>query len=81
MILLALQLGSGREDFMAVEASSKINRNDIDRVTRTKEALEIAFPETVTHAAVYGYEISDQDKTYAESQNVFVFFVRPHDMV
>ena len=81
MILLALQLGSGREDCLAVEASSKINRNDIDRATRTREALEIAFPETVTHAAVYGYEISEQDKTYAESQNVFVFFVRAHDLV
>ena len=79
MILLALRLGSGREDCLAVEASSKINRNDIDRVVLTREALEVAFPEMVTHAAVYGYEISEQDALHAESQNVFVFFVRSRD--
>ena len=79
MILLALQLGSGREDCLAVEASSKVNRNDIDRVVQTREALETAFPEMVTHAAVYGYEISEQDALHAESQSVFVFFVRSRD--
>ena len=79
LILLALRLDSGREDCMAVEASSKINRNDIDRVVQTREALETAFPEMVTHAAVYGYEISEQDALHAKSQNVFVFFVRSRD--
>ena len=79
MILLALRLGSGREDCLAVEASSKVNRNDIDRVVLTREALETAFPEMVTHAAVYGYEISEQDALHAKSQNVFVFFVRSRD--
>ena len=79
MILLALRLGSGREDCLAVEASSKVNRNDIDRVVQTREALETAFPEMVTHAAVYGYEISEQDAIHAESQDVFVFFVRSRD--
>ena len=79
MILLALRLGSGREDCLAVEASSKVNRNDIDRVVQTREALETAFPEMVTHAAVYGYEISEQDALHAKSQSVFVFFVRSRD--
>ena len=79
MILLALRLGSGREDCLAVEASSKVNRNDIDRVVQTREALETAFPEMMTHAAVYGYEISEQDALHAESQSVFVFFVRSRD--
>ena len=79
LILLALQLDSGREDCMAVEASSKINRDDIDRVVLTREALKTAFPEMVTHAAVYGYEISEQDALHAESQSVFVFFVRSRD--
>lgn len=62
---------------VAVEASSKIGRNDMDWAMRSRDALQAAFEDSEALAAVYGWEISEEDRRYAESNGVAVYISAP----
>ena len=62
---------------VAVEASSKIGRNDVDWAMRSRDALQAAFEDSDALAAVFGWEISDDDRRYAESNGVAVYISAP----
>ena len=62
---------------VAFEASSKIDRYDVDRAVRSRDALWFAFEDSDALAAVYGWEISEEVRRYAESNGVTVFIGEP----
>ena len=73
LIVSARRRGGGEVVYVAIEVSNKLDRHDVDRAAMTAESLAMAFPQTETLAAVYGREISDADRSYAESEGVDVF--------
>ena len=68
---------SDEEVHVAVEASSKIDRYDMDWAMRSRDALQASFEDSEALAAVYGREISDDDRRYAESNGVAVYISAP----
>ena len=77
LIASALRRESGQDVHVAVEASSKIDRYDVDWAMRSRDALQAAFEDSEALAAVYGWEISDDDRRYAESNGVAVYISAP----
>ena len=73
LIVSARRRGGGEVVYVAIEVSNKLDRHDVDRAAMTAESLAMVFPQTETLAAVYGREISDADRSYAESEGVEVF--------
>ena len=73
----ARRRGSARDVYLALEASGKISRDDVDRANRSKEALQIMFAESEVLAAVYGREMSEADRRYADSNDVTAFLTVP----
>ena len=63
--------------YIAIEASGKINSHDVDRAVRSQDALKAAFDGAEALAAVYGWEISEEDKRYAEASGATVFISDP----
>ena len=63
--------------YIVIEASRKINRNDVDRAVRSRAAMQVAFDGAEVLAAVYGWEISDDDRRYADSNGATVFISTP----
>ena len=76
-IASARQRESGEDVHVAVEASSKISRNDVDWAMRSRDALQASFEDSEALAAVYGWEISEEDRRYAESNGVAVYISTP----
>lgn len=72
LIVSARRRGGGENVYVALEVSNKLNRDDVDRAALTAEALALTFPQTEILTAVYGREISDADRAYAESEGVEV---------
>lgn len=70
LIVSARRRGGGENVYVALEVSNKLDRDDVDRATLTAEALALTFPQTEILTAVYGREISDADRAYAESEGV-----------
>ena len=70
LIVSARRRGGGETVYIALEVANKLDREDIDRAAMSREALALAFPEVEIIAAVYGREISDGDREYAESKGV-----------
>ena len=77
LIVAARRRGSVRDVYLALEASGKISRDDVDRANRSKEALQIMFAESEVLAAVYGREMSEADRRYADSNDVTAFLTVP----
>ena len=77
LIASARRRESPGDVYIAFEASSKINRHDVDRAIQSRDAIQAAFKEAETLAAVYGREISDDDRRYAESVGAAVFISAP----
>lgn len=77
LIAAARRRGSARDVYLALEASGKISRDDVDRANRSKEALQIMFAESEVLAAVYGREMSEADRRYADSNDVTAFLTVP----
>ena len=77
LIVAARRRGSARDVYLALEASGKINRDDVDRANRSKEALQMMFAESEVLAAVYGREMSEDDRRYADSNDVTAFLTVP----
>lgn len=77
LIVAARRRGSARDVYLALEASGKISRDDVDRANRSKEALQIMFAESEVLAAVYGREMSEADRRYADSNDVTAFLTVP----
>ena len=63
--------------YIAIEVSRKVSRNDVDKVVRSQDALQAAFKHSEALAAVYGWEISEEDRRYAESCGATVFIGEP----
>ena len=77
LIVAARRRGSARDVYLALEASGKISRDDVDRANRSKEALRMMFAESEVLAAVYGREMSEADRRYADSNDVTAFLTVP----
>ncbi len=63
--------------YIAIEASSEINRHDVDRAILSQDALKAAFKDSEVLAAVYGWEISEEYRRYAESSGATAFISTP----
>ena len=72
LIVSARRRGGGENVYVALEVSNKLDREDVDRAALTSEALALTFPQTEILTAVYGREISDEDRAYAKSEGVEV---------
>ena len=70
LIVSARPRGGGETVYAALEVSNKLDREDVDRVALSGEALALIFPDSEVLTAVYGWEISDEDRAYAESKGV-----------
>ena len=70
LIVSARPRGGSGAVYVALEAANKLDREDVDRAALSGEALALAFPDAKALAAVYGWEISDEDRAYAESKGV-----------
>ena len=70
LIVSARPRGGGETVYVALEVSNKLDREDVDRAALSGEALALAFPDSEVLTAVYGWEISDEDRAYAESKGV-----------
>ena len=77
LIASARRRGSTQDVYLALEASCKINSGDVDRANRSKEALQTMFAKAEILAAVYGREISEGDRRYADSNDATVFLTVP----
>ena len=64
--------------YVAVEASNRLDRGDVDRVERTRRILATVFPQSEIRAMVYGVEISDEDRRHAESRGVDTLLERAY---
>ena len=78
VIVRVRRRGSDKYGYVAVEASNRLDRDDVDRVDRTRRALAATFPQSEIIAMVYGVEISDEDRRHAESQGVETLLERAY---
>ncbi len=76
-IVSARRRGADEDLYLVFEASAKINRHDVDRAIESQDAMKAAFDGTEVVAAVYGWEISEEDRRYAESNGATVFISDP----
>ena len=76
-IVSARRRGADEDIYLVFEASAKINRHDVDRAIESQDAMKAAFDGTEVVAAVYGWEISEEDRRYAESNGATVFISDP----
>ena len=73
LIASARRRGADEDVYFVFEASGKINRNDVDRAIQSRDAIQAAFKDSEAQAWVYGREISEEDRRYAESVGAAVF--------
>ncbi len=67
----------GRDVYTPVEVSNQIDRDDVDRVVQSAQALALIYSDAEILPAVYGARMSEQDRTYAQDRGVYVFLRRP----
>ena len=79
IIARARRRGFGGYVYVAVEASNRLDRGDVDRVERTRRILAAVFPQSEIRAMVYGVEISDADRRRAESKGIETVLERRAD--
>ena len=75
LIASARRDGSAQQVYVAIEAASRLDRDDIIRVGETGEALGRVFPDAEVLTAVYGSEVSEEDRRHAHADGVEVFLV------
>lgn len=78
LIARARRQGFDGSVYVAVEASNRLDRDDVDRVERTRQILATVFPQSEIRAMVYGVEISDEDRRHAESRGVETLLERSY---
>ena len=79
IIVSARRRGFDEYVYVAVEASNRLDRGDVDRVERTRRILAAVFPQSDIRAMVYGVGISDEDKLHAESKGIETLLERRAD--
>ena len=79
IIARARRRGFDEYVYVAVEASNRLDRGDVDRVERTRRILAAVFPQSEIRAMVYGVEISDADRRHAESKGIETVLERRAD--
>jgi len=79
IIVSARRRGFDEYVYVAVEASNRLDRGDVDRVERTRRILAAVFPQSEIRAMVYGVEISDADRSRAESKGIETLLERRAD--
>ena len=79
IIVSARRRGFDEYVYVAVEASNRLDRGDVDRVERTRRILAAVFPQSEIRAMVYGVEISDADRRHAESKGIETVLERRAD--
>ena len=75
LIASARRDGSTQQVYVAREAASRLDRDDVKRVGETGEALARVFPDAEVLTAVYGSEVSEEDRRHAHADGVEVFLV------
>ena len=65
--------------YVAANAAKRLDRNDVDRMEKTRRALVEVFPQSEIYAMLYGVEISDEVRDHAESKGVETFLERDCD--
>lgn len=76
VILQAERKNDGAAVWVAIEASSSINENDIQRARESADVLAIMFDQP-TEAAVVGHRIGILDEERADAARVHVLLVAP----
>ncbi len=76
LIASARRRGSTQEVYVPVEVSNRLDREDVDRAVKSAEALAGVYPDAEVLPAVYGSEMSEQDRLYANDRGVEVFMMR-----
>ena len=79
IIVSARRRGFDEYVYVAVEASNRLDRGDVDRVERTRRILAAVFPQSEIRAMVYGVEISNEDRRHAESKGIETVLERRAD--
>ena len=79
IIVSARRRGFDEYVYVAVEASNRLDRGDVDRVERTRRILAAVFPQSEIRAMVYGVEISNEDRSRAESKGIETVLERRAD--
>ena len=79
IIVRARRRGFDGYVYVAVEASNRLDRGDVDRVERTRRILAAVFPQSDIRAMVYGVGISDEDRLHAESKGIETLLERRAD--
>ena len=75
LIASARRDDSTQRVYVAIEASNRLDRDDISRVGETGEALARVFPDAEVLTAVYGSEVSEEDSCHAHAEGVELFLV------
>lgn len=75
LVAVGKQIGAKSDTWIAVEASSVIEKNDIDRVKESADLLSLVYA-TDSIAAAAGYEIPDQTRRYAEASDVEIILIQ-----
>ncbi len=75
LVAVGKQIGAKSDTWIAVEASSVIEKNDIDRVKESANLLSLVY-EADSIAAAVGYEIPDQTRRYAEASDVEIILLQ-----
>ncbi len=76
LIASARRCGSTQEVYVPVEVSNRLDHEDVDRAVKSAGALVAVYPDAEVLPAVYGSEMSEQDRLYANGRGVEVFLMR-----
>ena len=74
LIGVGKQIGRKSDVWIAVEASSTLDENDIDRAKESADLLSLVY-QTDSMPAVVGYEIPDQTRRYADESDVEIILL------
>ena len=73
IVIRGARRDTGVRVYVPIEVTFKIDRDDIQRAEKSTEILGRLFPSDDVIGAVFGGEISEQDRAYAESRGIRVF--------
>ena len=76
LIVRGRRRDSAQDVYVALEVSNRLNRDDVDRVVESGEALALVYPSAEIQTAVYGRDISDEHVSRAHTKGVEIFLSR-----